>query len=62
MKRPWVRQTRADDIPELIALQARVYPAIPPWSRRKLREQLEVFPQGQVVAESEDGSSAAPAR
>ena len=55
MKRPWVRQTHADDIPELIALQARVYPAIPPWSRRKLREQLEVFPQGQVVAETEDG-------
>ncbi|MFV0664791.1 GNAT family N-acetyltransferase [Denitromonas sp.] len=55
MKRPWVRQTRKEDIPALIELQARVYPSIPPWSRRKLREQLEVFPQGQVVAETEDG-------
>ncbi|WP_230969935.1 GNAT family N-acetyltransferase [Nitrogeniibacter aestuarii] len=50
-----VRHTRPDDIPELIALQARVYPEIPPWSRRKLAEQLDVFPQGQLVAESEDG-------
>ena len=50
-----VRNTRPEDIPELIALQARVYPGIPPWSRRKLREQLEVFPQGQIVAEGENG-------
>ncbi|MBT0962207.1 GNAT family N-acetyltransferase [Denitromonas iodatirespirans] len=55
MKRPWVRQTRKEDIPALIELQARVYPSIPPWSRRKLREQLDVFPQGQVVAETDDG-------
>jgi GNAT superfamily N-acetyltransferase len=55
MKRPIVRRTQAQDIPELIALQARVYPSIPPWSQRKLREQLEVFPQGQIVAENEDG-------
>ncbi len=55
MKRPWVRQTRPDDIPALIALQARVYPDIPAWSRRKLSEQLEVFPQGQIVAENEGG-------
>jgi ribosomal protein S18 acetylase RimI-like enzyme len=50
-----VRQTRPEDIPELIALQARVYPDIPPWSRRKLAEQLDVFPQGQLVAENADG-------
>ena len=55
MKPCWVRQTRPEDIPALIELQGRVYPSIPPWSRRKLREQLEVFPQGQVVAENEDG-------
>lgn len=55
MNRPSVRQTRLDDIPALIALQARVYPSIPAWSRRKLREQLEVFPQGQVVAETDEG-------
>ena len=55
MKRPRVRTTRPEDIPELIALQARVYPDIPPWSQRKLREQLDVFPQGQIVAENDDG-------
>lgn len=55
MKRPRVRTTRPEDIPELIALQARVYPNIPPWSQRKLREQLEVFPQGQIVAENDSG-------
>lgn len=49
------RRTRVDDIPELIALQSRVYPKIPPWSERKLREQLLAFPQGQIVAEK-DGS------
>lgn len=51
-----VRQTRPDDIPALIELQSRVYPTIPPWSRRKLAEQLDVFPQGQLVAESPDGT------
>ncbi|QID19316.1 GNAT family N-acetyltransferase [Nitrogeniibacter mangrovi] len=50
-----VRHTRPEDIPALIALQARVYPNIPPWSRRKLAEQLDVFPQGQIVAETGDG-------
>ena len=50
-----VRHTRPEDIPALIKLQARVYPAIPPWGRRKLAEQLDVFPQGQLVAENEDG-------
>ncbi|MGE0012140.1 MAG: GNAT family N-acetyltransferase [Azoarcus sp.] len=50
-----VRQTRPEDIPALIALQAEVYPDIPPWSQRRLREQLEVFPQGQMVAETKDG-------
>nr|WP_306441336.1 GNAT family N-acetyltransferase [Methyloversatilis sp. XJ19-13] len=48
---PRIRHTRPADIPALIALQARVYPTIPPWSRRKLGEQLDVFPQGQIVAE-----------
>lgn len=55
MPYPRVRHTRVEDIPALIALQARVYPSIPPWNRRKLREQLDVFPQGQIVVETEDG-------
>lgn len=54
LKKPRIRPTRPDDIPALIALQARVYPSIPPWSRRKLGEQLAIFPQGQIVAELDD--------
>jgi ribosomal protein S18 acetylase RimI-like enzyme len=51
MKRLLVRNTRQEDIPELIRLQRRVYPDIPSWSRRDLGHQLEVFPQGQLVIE-----------
>lgn len=48
-----IRHTRAEDIPELIALQKRSYPPeMPPWSRTKFEQQLETFPQGQIVAES----------
>lgn len=45
-----VRHTVRDDIPALIELQSRVYPSIPPWSRKKFLNQLDMFPQGQVVA------------
>ncbi len=51
MKRVVVRHTEKDDIPALIELQQRVYPQIPSWSRRNLRHQLELFPQGQLVVE-----------
>jgi len=50
-----VRQTRREDIPELIALQTRIYPTIPPWNRIDLQEQLLTFPQGQVIAEDKNG-------
>ncbi len=50
-----VRKTCADDIPLLITLQKQIYPDIPPWSEGKLREQLEAFPRGQLVAEGPDG-------
>jgi GNAT superfamily N-acetyltransferase len=50
MTRPRVRLARAADIPAVIALQRRVYPTIQAWTTGKLNEQLEVFPQGQVVA------------
>jgi GNAT superfamily N-acetyltransferase len=49
------RQARPDDVPTLIALQKLVYPTITPWAPAELLEQLQVFPQGQVVAETEDG-------
>lgn len=45
------RTARPNDIPDVLALQRRVYPNIPPWQPAKLQGQLEMFPQGQVVAE-----------
>ncbi len=47
-----VRQTSAEDIPLLIALQKQIYPDIPPWSKGKLLEQIDIFPRGQLVAQS----------
>ncbi len=46
-----VRHTQPEDIPKLIELQQRVYPSIPPWTRAKLSNQLDVFPAGQLTAE-----------
>jgi ribosomal protein S18 acetylase RimI-like enzyme len=47
-----VRHTRREDIPRLIELQRRTYATIPPWSEDEFARQLAVFPQGQVVAET----------
>lgn len=49
--RVFTRHTAFSDIEPLIALQRRVYPNIPAWRADLLRHQLEVFPQGQIVAE-----------
>jgi len=48
---PVIRRTRVEDIPALIELQRRVYPTIEPWSPDKLRQQVDMFPQGQLMAE-----------
>lgn len=49
-----VRHTRESDINALTALQRRSYPAdMPPWSRTRFCQQLDAFPQGQLVAEYE---------
>lgn len=45
-----VRSTIPSDIDRLLRLQASVYPNITPWQRDHLVQQLEVFPQGQLVA------------
>jgi GNAT superfamily N-acetyltransferase len=50
---PCIRQTTAADVDALLQLQERVYPAISPWRRDHLADQLNVFPQGQLVAEIE---------
>ena len=55
MTPPRTRSATVADVPAVIALQKRVYPAITPWSEARLLEQLRVFPQGQVVAEADGG-------
>lgn len=47
-----IRHLRRNDIPALIALQRRAYPPqMPPWARSSFEQQLDTFPQGQIVAE-----------
>ncbi len=55
MKQATTRSAQSQDVDAVIELQRRVYPAITPWTPARLRGQLEVFPQGQVVAESDGG-------
>lgn len=43
------------DIAGVIALQKRVFPKMPPWTRRELRQHLKHFPEGQFVALDETG-------
>ncbi len=50
MSKLTVRATIPSDIDVLLRLQAAVYPSIAPWRRDHLVQQLEVFPQGQLVA------------
>jgi len=49
--KPLIRHTRSSDIKPLLDLQERVYPTIRPWPESTLRQQIETFPQGQIVAE-----------
>lgn len=46
-----IRHTRNSDIKPLIELQKHVYPSIPPWREELLQQQIEIFPQGQLIAE-----------
>lgn len=46
-----IRTTRSDDVDVLLALQERVYPAIAPWRKDHLVRQLQMFPEGQLIAE-----------
>jgi len=50
MGMPYVRPTETGDIDALLNLQLEVYPSIPAWTRGQLAHQLEVFPEGQLVA------------
>ena len=51
-----VRAMRAADIPDVIALQRRVFPDMGPWKPAQLESHLQHFPEGQLVAEAPDGS------
>lgn len=50
MTKLFVRSTTPADINILLRLQADVYPSIDPWQRDHLVHQIEVFPEGQLVA------------
>ena len=47
---PFVRHMQAEDLPQVMAIQAKVYPNIGGWRTEQLESQLRVFPQGQLVA------------
>jgi len=51
MSKVIVRATQPADVNALLQLQERVYPTIAPWRRDQLARQLEIFPEGQLVAE-----------
>ncbi|MDP3826477.1 MAG: GNAT family N-acetyltransferase, partial [Polaromonas sp.] len=50
MTKLFVRSTSPADIDALLKLQAHVYPTIAPWRRDQLAHQLDLFPEGQLVA------------
>ncbi|MFY7906558.1 MAG: GNAT family N-acetyltransferase [Burkholderiaceae bacterium] len=45
-----VKPTALSDVDAIVKLQSEVYPNIDPWKRDHLLHQLEVFPEGQLVA------------
>lgn len=48
-----VRQMQPSDFPGVIALSRAVYPESPSWTEGQLASHLEVFPEGQLVAEAD---------
>ncbi len=47
-----VRPTRMSDLPAIIDMGSQLYPGGEPWRREHLASHLEVFPEGQLVAEN----------
>jgi GNAT superfamily N-acetyltransferase len=45
-----IRNTRLEDIDALVCLQREVYPDIAAWHRDRVVHQIELFPEGQIVA------------
>ncbi|MEI8168388.1 MAG: GNAT family N-acetyltransferase [Rhodoferax sp.] len=50
MSKLTIRNTRPEDIDALVRLQRLVYPNIAAWHRDRVVHQIELFPQGQLVA------------
>jgi predicted amidohydrolase/ribosomal protein S18 acetylase RimI-like enzyme len=50
-----LRQMTSADIPAVVELQSRVYPEKLAWSAEELLQHLEIFPEGQLVAENAEG-------
>ena len=48
-----VRQTTAEDIPQIIEMGQAVYPDSPSWSEEQLRSHQRIFPEGQWVVEDQ---------
>lgn len=51
-----VRPARPEDIPEIIELCKAVYVGAPPWALEQLTSHQKIFPDGQLVAVSNDGN------
>ncbi|WCK56378.1 bifunctional GNAT family N-acetyltransferase/carbon-nitrogen hydrolase family protein [Aneurinibacillus sp. Ricciae_BoGa-3] len=49
-----VRNTRMEDVEELVALCTRCFPNMEPWKREQLQSHIRIFPQGQFCVEYED--------
>ncbi|RFU60684.1 bifunctional GNAT family N-acetyltransferase/carbon-nitrogen hydrolase family protein [Bacillus sp. V59.32b] len=46
-----IRNLKHGDIDQIIAMQAVCFPGMSPWKREQLESHLEIFPEGQFVAE-----------
>jgi len=50
-----IRPMMAEDVPAVVELQRRVFPAALAWTAEELTKHLSVFPEGQLVAVDESG-------
>jgi len=50
-----IRPMAAEDVPAVVELQRRVFPAALAWTAEELTKHLSVFPEGQLVAVDESG-------
>ena len=48
-----VRQLRREDFPAIHAISRQIYPDSPAWSDTQLQSHLDVFPEGQLIAEKD---------